>query len=408
MMANWSQWLVTYANYATGQKVKLKNLFLNDPKGWSFAGPYTGFRPYDEENIKYTNTGSLNTRWIALRDTYPNYDPAAVSPDFSNPLKSIATKIRATGFLTVNYLNFTASALEMSDVEASAPGAPIHVPVAADFGTGFRGKFKAPASNPQLTATFGNTSLCHLQATSLGAVEFGRGRKFQRDYRFDGVTLDLSAYYTNGLGERVRHFGANNVIGALGLMEATGAASENIGQLVGYKAFGSEIGGVLTRSSGGGKTAVQYADPDFTQIKKGAFRFEPQTGGIVSDCALSGGKYTDCYNAATPEGLIQVKNAGFISIVKNDYKDSGYPSLALDDSNSHRACVWLYPDAHDCTVHDTGGYATQPGVENHVVNEGTNNRIVGTNARNVAKPAGIGSVQHESAQLSSGFGDEQE
>ncbi len=78
------------------------------------------------------------------------------------------------------------------------------------------------------------------------------------------------------------------------------------------------------------------------------------------------------------------------TIAKNDYTDSGHPSLAVTPSIDNSA-ILLLPGANFNTIFESDSFpAGQGGAKNHVTDLGLSNRIVGERANTADKPAGIG------------------
>ena len=105
------------------------------------------------------------------------------------------------------------------------------------------------------------------------------------------------------------------------------------------------------------------------------------------DCLSSDNTFVDC--VAGPAEYFLFTNS--CQSIKNDYIGSELPTNAVDIFAS---CIVL-DSSSNCTVFETGRFpAGQGGPIKHVSDlNGYNNRIVGTSANKVEKPAGIGQLK---------------
>ena len=115
-------------------------------------------------------------------------------------------------------------------------------------------------------------------------------------------------------------------------------------------------------------------------------------GEEASNCLVANNIYNECKYG--PAELFLFANS--CQSVKNDYTDSELPTNAVDDFAS---CIVLLNSSNN-TIFETGKFpAGQGGAKFHVSDlDGYNNRIVGTSANKVEKPAGIGSLVKSTMQ----------
>ena len=124
-----------------------------------------------------------------------------------------------------------------------------------------------------------------------------------------------------------------------------------------------------------------------------------QTGNdLIENITISGNKFIESWRSDPTQnapdiiigrpGATSGPSVSSIKLEKNDYRKSQRPRIGIDDNN---ACAYFSETSYGCFSHDSGGYPVgQGGAVNHVVDLGINNRIIGTRAKYVSGPHGVG------------------
>jgi len=371
-VANTYALIITGGDVQLGTKAKISNLKFD---GGSVGEAYVGlaFKPFDEENLYYYNILRSIMRMHELRTVYPAWDATSTTLDTTGKVVSNITRCKYVGMVFLSYYNESTCALNYEDCEFSSPFCEASVPKNDTFGVG---------TGPVRHAN-GVYGVCTLQGNYIP-----NWHKHIRDCSFTNMTFDFSAAYKGSYADYGKFFRLIALAASTGTIEDVSIRNVRVDiskmglwyDLVKYAIF-------LDAQSSGTLSNVKIVDSEF----KGA---SPtiRLSGAPYDCLISNNRVVSSYIPSTPYPATLLLGAGNCDLIKNDYKDSGYPSLAVDD-NALKACIWLLSATHDNTVFESGGFpAGQGGANNHVVNEGINNRIVGESARSVAKPAGIGEV----------------
>ena len=213
---------------------------------------------------------------------------------------------------------------------------------------------------------------------------FGTG--LYQNYLGWGIMIDC--YIANGVTEKVEIYGNT--------FDSVKSRGNGTFALVGIY---DELANITSRD-------ISICDNAFVDVGGTCIQAVSLTG-TVDNVIISGNTFDSVLTqnvpapiagstAVPPIYLGHVTSAGQIrncSVVKNDFKDSGYLPLSEFDGVFGAAMVGLDDGTAYNTVFEAGCYPPGfGGAGNFIVNLGTQNRIVGERANMMEKPAGIGQV----------------
>lgn len=329
----------------------------------------------DIDNCHWTDTGGVPTWWLLdRRAVYPNWSLA--NPDFSNPVPSSLTNcvftntrgvaVQASGVTVEGCKFFTYNPYSGGCLSAAVEDYKFGFPFVIDRIEGLYKDFKI--LNNEFTMLEGAGPFpSGIELFSLGPP----GGNAPSVEILDGI---VKGNIVHDL-ETVRSFG-NTLLTGIGPAALFGARLENIEiEANTIRKCVSPID--LFHFFGGAISDIRIADNIFDNTRFSDTTHEPIGSGSFEDY---GAEFTSIGFAGSVDRV-------FLS--KNDYRTSGAPGLL---GNDKRGGTTLLDGVTNAIVHDSGGYPIdQGGAANFVTDaDGFNNRIIGLDADDVEKPAGIG------------------